>query len=224
MSKVFLSCAPEFKPINITSRDYYLTSNYTFPLTCMIDKYTEKGDSVRAVIYFPNGDSFFDRLYEFLKMELEGLARNKTLALDISWVIQNEYPENKYNSLQNNILLDSFKEIQAKIQDGDRVFIDATFGNKAHVLDLFAAAYYCVRTAVDVKIEDMFMGILKDESIEIVSQNVLCDLTVLAGNMEQGTREMLDELLLKNTEGMLLEDENTDSDTQVNADNSVPEE
>lgn len=178
----------------------FVHDDVIFPTTCVVENVVEDGDTICFITAVnQNKDGQVNQAtlnYEEFKKEIGEILEGKKVSIDFI-----EIPLfNEYDSIAFNMM---FKQVADYIHDGDRLYLDCTFGFKPYVMSMFVAMAYAAKVNEDVEVESVFYSMKYtgfDDPTKI-NKSTIYDITTLfylnaiAGDAPRGDRKGMDGLL-----------------------------
>ncbi|MBO6209996.1 MAG: hypothetical protein J6N99_04835 [Schwartzia sp.] len=181
------------------SRDFDLgDKTFPVPICYLLDANIEAGDEVLIVTGLTRTEKLLKN-YEIIKNKMEEIlsehqAKGTFLTVD--------EPDAEDREKQDSLTFSGFlKQISDAIQDGDRLYVDMTFGLRIYTLATFIAMNYVLKACRDVRLEAMVYGQHyrgHDEepaSTDIVDVTALANINALVSDAKPGQKKELDKFL-----------------------------
>ncbi len=204
MRKVFISnvIMGDIKPIPYHSREFDLEGKelkYPVPICYLLDANVEAGDEVLIITGLTQTEMLLKN-YEIIKEKMEEiLAEHQAKG---TFITVDEPDAEEEREKQDSLTFSEFlKKVSDEIQDGDRLYVDMTYGLRIYTLATFIAINYVQKACRDVRIEAMvygqaFRGQSKAPSVvDIVDVTALANINALVSDAKPGQKKELDKFL-----------------------------
>ena len=201
MRKVFISnvIMNQITDIPYQSRDFDLGDKaFPVPVCYLLDANIEPGDEVLIITGLTQTEKLLKN-YEIIKVKMEEIlsehqAKGTFLTVD--------EPDAEDREKQDSLTFSGFlKQISDAIQDGDRLYVDMTFGLRIYTLATFIAMNYVLKACRDVRLEAMVYGQHyrghdeEPSSTDIVDVTALANINALVSDAKPGQKKELDKFL-----------------------------
>ena len=201
MRKVFISnvIMNQITDIPYQSRDFDLGDKaFPVPVCYLLDANIEPGDEVLIITGLTQTEKLLKN-YEIIKEKMEEIlsehqAKGTFLTVD--------EPDAEDREKQDSLTFSGFlKQISDAIQDGDRLYVDMTFGLRIYTLATFIAMNYVLKACRDVRLEAMVYGQHyrghdeEPSSTDIVDVTALANINALVSDAKPGQKKELDKFL-----------------------------
>ena len=135
-----------------------------------------------------------------LKPELERILEAHHAKYELREVTEPD-PEKDRELMDSLTFSRFFKEVADRLQDGDRIYADMTFGMKCYTLGMFIAMAYAAKAGVDVDVERMIYSEYYRGNGEVEPASDIIDITSLfyintmTSNAAPGQKKSMDNFL-----------------------------
>ena len=202
MRKVFISnvIMNQITDIPYQSREFDLGGKaFPVPICYLMDANIEPGDEVLIITGLTQTELLL-RNYEIIKGKMEEiLSAHQAKG---TFVTVDEPDAEEEREKQDALTFSEFlKKVSDAIQDGDRLYVDMSYGLRIYTLATFIAMNYVQKACRDVRIEAMvygqaFRGQNKAPSVvDIVDVTALANINALVSDAKPGQKKELDRFL-----------------------------
>lgn len=208
MRKVFISTVPMQKTQDVKnrSRDFDLADkDYKAPISYLLEANVEPGDEV-LILTGTGTQEWPKKNYSAWKAEFEGILKAHQVTAQFEEIVEPGFDRDNFNSEQDN--LDSltfskfFKDVSDKIQDGDMIYADVTYGMKCYTIAMMIALQYVSKACRDTEVKNIIyaqffkgdMGKFPD-CADIIDITSLLYLSSMVGNAQPGQKGSMDSFL-----------------------------
>lgn len=208
MRKVFISTVPmqQTQDVKNRSRDFDLgDKDYKAPISYLLDANVTPGDEV-LILTAAGTREWPQKNYLAWKEEFEGILRERQAKAQFEEIVEPDFDRDNFNSEQDN--LDSltfsqfFKDIADKIQDGDLIYADVTYGMKCYTIAMMIALQYVSKACKDTAVKNLiyaqyFKGELgkSPDCADIIDITSLLYLSSMIADVEPGQKKNMDSFL-----------------------------
>ncbi len=201
MRKVFISnvIMNQITDIPYQSRDFDLKDKaFPVPVCYLLDANIEPGDEVLIITGLTQTEKLLKN-YEIIKGKMEEIlsehqAKGTFLTVD--------EPDAEDREKQDSLTFSGFlKQISDAIQDGDRLYVDMSYGLRIYTLATFIAMNYVLKACRDVRLEAMVYGQAyrgqnnAPSVVDIVDVTALAHINALVSDAKPGQKKELDKFL-----------------------------
>ena len=204
MRKVFISAIKIKKEATVPafrSRDFDLGDKKFFaPVSYLLDANLEDGDGVLVLTGITDNADPRENYEKKLKPELERILEAHHAKYELREVTEPD-PEKDRELMDSLTFSRFFKEVADRLQDGDRIYADMTFGMKCYTLGMFIAMAYAAKAGVDVDVERMIYSEYYRGNGEVEPASDIIDITSLfyintmTSNAAPGQKKSMDNFL-----------------------------
>lgn len=202
MRKVFISnvIMGKLDDIPYQSRDFDLGGKaFPVPICYLLDANIEPGDEVLIITGLTQTELLL-RNYEVIKGKMEEiLAAHQAKG---TFVTVDEPDAEAEREKQDSLTFSGFlKQVSDAIRDGDRLYVDMSYGLRIYTLATFIAINYALKACRDVRIETMVYGQAyrgrsnKPSVADIVDITALANINALLSDAKPGQKKELDKFL-----------------------------
>lgn len=188
------------EPVRYVSEDFELPeSEWKFSFSYLIEMNVKENDQILVLSALTKGQQV-QKNYSLFKEEVNKILKEKHAAGVFEEIIQPSEFEDSHTCLR------FFKQVTAKLEEGDRIYYDMTGGMKPYSFSMFIAMAYAAKAARDVTVEQLvyvsrYTGKGRGEKGAETAVATLWDLTSLfvlneiAGNVMPGQKAGSDRML-----------------------------
>ena len=204
MRKVFISAIKIKKEATVPafrSCDFDLGDKKFFaPVSYLLDANLEDGDDVLVLTGITDNADPRENYEKKLKPELERILEAHHAKYELREVTEPD-PEKDRELMDSLTFSRFFKEVADRLQDGDRIYADMTFGMKCYTLGMFIAMAYAAKAGVDVDVERMIYSEYYRGNGEVEPASDIIDITSLfyintmTSNAAPGQKKSMDNFL-----------------------------